>query len=852
MEGKNIFDQLWPALFEVADTVFPEFSFQSKHANGGRIWKSRVSLRADGSSGSEAGKAFISERAPFYISDLSAAHGRAIWFYIADREGLDNSGVFRYLCDMAGIKPEKELTPEQMQRAAEKQRAAELQETVNGFLLEQLQRNTTDAAQSAREYVKSRGYTLADLRLPEQDLTDAYADRERLEIGFLPSILAVRGHLEACKTADGNSRFTADEIGAFLQTIPSKAQQRVSLTLRERRHIAGFMFRAIGKEEPKYIALSGWEAGRHLTGFRRVKNGVCVLVEGYLDAMRAAAAGFENVGAIGGTSVSEQQIKKAIRAGADAFVLMLDNDKAGQDATRRAIETLYRFRETSGHNFRVYVATFPEGVKDFDELLRLPNGAEIAAQAIGKPHMAGTWLAQWFEHTKGPEIVEKVAAGDTSNPLLQGHLQKEIAAIFRILPTTEAKHFEETAAGEIAAAYFLDIAAIKSEAQTIREREAVRIYEQEAAKLAAQAGEKFKAGDAKEAETLLSKVKEARGKIGEAKAETILSGHTREDYISRLRNKADKLQTGYFVKRQGMKEPEQIEIPGGGISVVAASTGHGKTTFLINLLLEVCERHPDREFHFFSLEEAAEVQAAKALNRFCDLDLSVKNSATIEAWLTKGKADFIRHDARLEFSIREPNFWDLVGKRIFFHYIEEQTVESLCNAIRYLHKRRKVGGVFVDYFQLLNLENPGRLAKRFDELKAICLQVKDTAIETGLPLVFAAQFNQEVQTEEDLDIRRIGEAGDISRIAALVVGLWDRHQTKEVWIEERGKNVCKSKPEEKMFAKILKQRGGALGGDMAFTYNANRTKVYTNEPPKPEQPTPAPAVNNQPSTLTIF
>jgi len=137
----------------------------------------------------------------------------------------------------------------------------------------------------------------------------------------------------------------------------------------------------------------------------------------------------------------------------------------------------------------------------------------------------------------------------------------------------------------------------------------------------------------------LSKVKEARGKIGEAKAETILSGHTREDYISRLRNKADKLQTGYFVKRQGMKEPEQIEIPGGGISVVAASTGHGKTTFLINLLLEVCERHPDREFHFFSLEEAAEVQAAKALNRFCDLDLSVKNSATIEAWLTKGKAE---------------------------------------------------------------------------------------------------------------------------------------------------------------------------------------------------------------------
>ena len=826
-------DRLWRALFEVADTVFPEFSFTSKDTGGGRIWKSRVSLRADGYTGKDAGQAFISERTPFYISDLNPVHGRAIWQYIAQRENLDSRGVFRYLCDATGQHPEKSFSPDQLRRIEERQRAAELFETAGAYFLDQLHTTTTEAAQAARDYLKQRGYTLAELRQPGQELKDGYTGGERLELGFFPSDLGLRLHLESIKTPAGQGRFSPDEIAGLIDSIPHGAGGRVSLTLRERGRIVGFKFRSVDGKEPKYLSQSGYPKANHLTGLTRPQNGQIVLVEGDLDAMRAHAAGLLNVAAIGGTDISEKQIEKAIRAGAHTLVLMLDNDAAGLAATRRAIETLYRYQEKTGQTFAVLVASFPTGVKDLDELLSKPDGRELAAAAIGRPHLAGTWLSNWFEQVKGPELVNQYAGGDYTNPVLRVYIQREIAELFRILPTTDARHFEETAAGEIAAAYYIDLDAIKAEAQTIREREAARQYEQAAADLATKAAAAFGAGDAKEGETLLGKVKEARGKVGEAKAAEILENHTQAAYVGRLRNKGERLKTGYFVKRPGMAEPEEIEIPGGGISVFAASTGHGKTTLLINLLLEVCERNPGKEFHYFTLEESAEVQAAKALNCFADLHLSAKNHASIEAWLTDGTDEFIKAGARLDFFQKEEQFWKLIGSRIFFHYLENQTVEALNDAIRYLHKRRKVGGVFVDYFQLLNLENPARLVNRHDQLKAICLQIKDTAIGTGLPLIFAAQFNQEVQSEEDLNIRRIGEAGDISRIAALVAGIWDRHQTPEVWADEAGKRVCKSKPAPEMFVKILKQRGGAVGGNMAFQFEANRAKVRTNEPTRP-------------------
>ena len=51
---------------------------------------------------------------------------------------------------------------------------------------------------------------------------------------------------------------------------------------------------------------------------------------------------------------------------------------------------------------------------------------------------------------------------------------------------------------------------------------------------------------------------------------------------------------------------EDLEIPKGGLSLVCGATGHGKTFFLNQLLLDLVHKHKDKTFYFISYEESEE------------------------------------------------------------------------------------------------------------------------------------------------------------------------------------------------------------------------------------------------------
>jgi len=65
----------------------------------------------------------------------------------------------------------------------------------------------------------------------------------------------------------------------------------------------------------------------------RVAGGMIVIVEGALDAMKVWQNGYENVCAILGSSISENQVKKIMRIAGSAM-LLFDNDAAGYNAMR--------------------------------------------------------------------------------------------------------------------------------------------------------------------------------------------------------------------------------------------------------------------------------------------------------------------------------------------------------------------------------------------------------------------------------------------------------------------------------------------------------------------------------------
>ena len=174
---------------------------------------------------------------------------------------------------------------------------------------------------------------------------------------------------------------------------------------------------------------------------------------------------------------------------------------------------------------------------------------------------------------------------------------------------------------------------------------------------------------------------------------------------------------------------------------------------------------------------------------------------------------------------KEAFFKELIEtNRINIHYVDYSS-DLLAGAITFLKDKTNIGGVFIDYMQLLKKEE-GRYNSRQEELKRICLDFKDLAVTTGLPITLGAQFNREVVNQLIVHATKIGEAGDIERIANLILGFWNndfepigtKGEIKE--IEKRGM----SKPNT-IYSKILKNRGGRVGEDGLLNYHSNSGKI---------------------------
>ena len=114
----------------------------------------------------------------------------------------------------------------------------------------------------------------------------------------------------------------------------------------------------------------------------------------------------------------------------------------------------------------------------------------------------------------------------------------------------------------------------------------------------------------------------------------------------------------------------------------------------------------------------------------------------------------------------------------------EASIESICSNISrtvedYRRTGVEVGGVFVDYMQLLTTET--RNYSRHDELKDICKALKECAARTELPIIIAAQLNREVLKGgiDTITVANIGEGADIERIAHDIYLVWQIDKTQE-------------------------------------------------------------------------
>ena len=140
---------------------------------------------------------------------------------------------------------------------------------------------------------------------------------------------------------------------------------------------------------PKYINTAAtpiFDKRSSLYGIHRAHSAIResntgIIVEGYMDAIAAHQYGYTNVVASMGTALTENQVSQ-LKSIANNFILALDPDTAGQEATLRSLEASWKvIGDQSASRGRsqgilyqrdpitLSIAALPEG-KDPDELIR--------------------------------------------------------------------------------------------------------------------------------------------------------------------------------------------------------------------------------------------------------------------------------------------------------------------------------------------------------------------------------------------------------------------------------------------------------------------------------------------------
>ncbi len=202
-----------------------------------------------------------------------------------------------------------------------------------------------------------------------------------------------------------------------------------------------------GGEEAKYLngpETSTYRKGETVYGLSLAatairRTGRIYLVEGNFDLVSMSQAGFENVVAPMGTALTQAQVARLGRFGAE-LVFVFDGDAAGRAAALRSFEVV----APAGLTARV--ATLPAG-EDPDSLVR-KKGAEALREVLGAAEEMGRFVIRHAAQEAGDSISRKVEAarhlwktlGRVPDPMLRDLYLKQMAGDFRIDEATLRRH----------------------------------------------------------------------------------------------------------------------------------------------------------------------------------------------------------------------------------------------------------------------------------------------------------------------------------------------------------------------------------------------------------------------------
>lgn len=699
-------------------------------------------------------------------------------------------GEFVKLCKDMGIEMgNTEDYAKLQQRCEQAERINKQKQALQQALVANMKAQTTATAKTAHELMLARGWTDEMMATVEIGCLDTPEQRQKLN--EISNGLQILDDKETSNNAPaiGKSNVVAIPFYCLGQLI-------------------GWNFRTIGEGGAKYIQTAGVSRGKYLQGLVWCREAntdkVLILVEGDLDCLHARALGVESVAGIGSNTLTRDQAKLALGAGYRTVLLLLDNDKAGIEGTAKSVQVLYEVAEEMGiekyGQNRLWV-----GVSSLTNTIDTDHSAKMDTDAYLKDHTIAEWSDLVLKSAKRPfglEVQYATTDENTGAPIdlsLDRNRAVLVGKLRSIIAHTPDEDQQPLHDALLEQAETLRVARPDMEAiyQNTRDTANSKARKEIMDKALAKIDKLRQQGNNEEACKEMAKAVEKLNKKRDLTDSENLHKKQKDPYevLRRMGKFEVGIPTGFAF--YGSKDKKTQWTIKEGISLLTGSTGHRKTTMLLNVALNEAERQhklrdagkPFKKVIYYTYEQSEEDVLRTALTIW--LDCADVDLEAVKAFLAEkdGKAGIDRENNGIikiktkdRYGIIDIQEINLKERSVEFanHFIIDDVLEivycdfpvgKLCGDLEFVKLRNDISFIAVDYVQLIAPDEKGR--QRTEELATIVRTIKDTAVKNHLHILMGAQFNRTVTTPLDVVASNIGESVALEQIATDVVGVYN-------------------------------------------------------------------------------
>jgi hypothetical protein len=241
-----------------------------------------------------------------------------------------------------------------------------------------------------------------------------------------------------------------------------------------------------------------------------------------------------------------------------------------------------------------------------------------------------------------------------------------------------------------------------------------------------------------------------------------------------------------------------LRIPLHKLTLIASRPGHGKTSFMLNMILNMSRIYKTKHFLYYSYNEPRQDIEIKLINMSGEKPFAPMAgiSNNFERWKYEfqiSDVETLKNKAETDAEFIGLKHFLEVSHRI--HVIDANyNIVDLFDSIEAFSRTLSIGCVFIDFLQGIRPGKDQLNLPRRQQLQDITHQLRELCNDTSFPLILGVQPGLEDANTPEYDglaVARLKDTGDPELVASLIIGL--QNYAKSLFIGSNINNHFKSR-----------------------------------------------------------